>query len=126
MRKISLALFAAVAMLAGCAINPSAPPPTVAQVTAQLCPLAKEVGSILLAPDMLPVKDQALILKAKPDVDKMCAVGATVVAANLTDFGKAYLPDIIDAVNGSLLQQVDKLRISGGLLLVQVAINGLK
>lgn len=121
-----IAALIAVALIAGCAINPSAPPPTPAQVVAQLCPIAKEVGVILLAPGALPEKDQAAITKAAPVVEQLCSVGATVTAANLKGFAASSLPGILDIVNGSSLSQADKARIGAGLLIAQLAIASVR
>ena len=127
MRKIVFALFAVVTLLAGCASDPAAPPPTVAQVTAQLCPIAKEAGLILMAPGVLSVDDQAIITKAAPAVEKMCALGAVVVITDLKSFAADSLPAILDMVNASTtMDATKKARIGAGLLIAQLAIGSLR
>lgn len=104
MYKIAFALFAAIALLAGCGTNPVLIQPVplpqlIAQFNNQFCPASKLILADLQLPGLvLPPGAAGKLPKVAKDLGVVCAAGVTLNATNVQTIIDSSLPDLLSIV----------------------------
>jgi hypothetical protein len=122
MKKIML-LAAGLAMLAfaGCA---NAPTQTPAQIAANICPGIQSEISVLQVSGVFTGGAQATLTnQVQPDVNAVCAAGATVTTASIRNLVSATFPIVITVIQNSSLSDTQKLQATVAVGLVVTGIN---
>lgn len=132
MRKFiaAVAVCLVASMLAACGSTPVViPKPTITptQFFAAACPPVQ--SALALAPSFsatLSPTVEADVQLANPLVASLCAQGATVSVANVTQFANTAFPaanEVLQAAPSTLVSDTKKQQIGGAILLAQLAVD---
>ena len=130
MKALMLLCAAGVAMLAGCASNPTAnqsPAQLLATVHTQVgiaCNVAMPTLTTAKSDEAgLPADQAAIIDQIYNDTNTFCALHQSISVTSVTDFANTAIPASLKLVNASSLPQNDKNLIMLGVLSMQTALN---
>jgi len=126
LRKYAAVAAGLVASIALAACNGSAPVAKLspAQVAAIVCPSAKsELQTLELAGVFTGGAADTLSKQVSPDVDAVCAIGATVTDAKLQTMANAAFPLVTSIVKNSTLSDADKNKAYLAIGAAQAIIN---
>jgi hypothetical protein len=116
---LAAGLVAAVALV-GCK---SIPTQTPAQIAANICPGVQSEIDTLTKSGVFTGGAQATLTKqVQPDVDEVCAAGATVTTVNIRNLVQATFPIVVTAIGNSSLNDQQKLQAT---LAVGVVVTGI-
>lgn len=117
---LAAGLIAAVALV-GCN---SLPTQTPAQIAANICPGVQSEIDVLAKSGVFTGGAQATLTKqVQPDVDAVCAVGATVTTLSIQKLVQATFPVVLTAIANSGLTDQQKLQATVAVGVVVTGIN---
>jgi len=116
---LAAGLVTAVALV-GCA---SVPTQTPAQIAANICPgVQSEIDTLKKSGVFTGGAQATLTNQVQPDVDAVCAAGASVTTVNIRNLVQATFPIVVTAIGNSSLTDQQKLQAT---LAVGVVVTGI-
>ncbi|RKE35312.1 hypothetical protein B0G76_1375 [Paraburkholderia sp. BL23I1N1] len=123
MKRFSMLLAAglvAATSLVGCAALSTQTP---AQIAQNICPgVQSEIGTLKQSGVFTGGAQATLTNQVQPDVDAVCAQGATVTVVNIRNLVQATFPIVVTAIGNSSLTDQQKLQAT---LAVGVVVTGI-
>lgn len=117
---LAAGLLAAVALV-GCK---SLPTQTPAQIAANICPGVQSEIDVLTKSGVFTGGAQAtLSTQVQPDVDAVCAAGATVTTVNIQKLVQATFPVVLTVIANSILTDQQKLQATVAVGVIVTGIN---